>query len=444
MKRKLSATQHRRLLKLLYMQYTPLELSSETDIPLAEIELAIASGCPHQVNEAGTWIIGTDFQNWLGISINSSKKKPNNRGLINRTNFQEVKSFLDYRIKVLQLDPKSIRNRWIELRHLLEWAGPIRLSDGPSIEPFFPTYLATARNDGKDKALGAGTHRRVCLGGRLFFEWAKQEYPSAYNPIPAGWIQAIRPTKSIMLSKINCHEAWELEDVLKIAQIPTKTLTEKRAQAAICFLFLSGMRITAFLTLPLSCVDVNGRRIEQDPGKGVITKNRKAAITTLLPIPELLAIVKAWDDHVRQELPLDSPWFAYIDRFDHLTAPGKDFRERVNGRRMACVEGMKRVCAQANLAYKSPHKLRHGHAVFGIKHARDMRDLKAVSQNLMHSSISITDGIYGNLNNNDMVETIAEMTSNPVGPNDLRAFLQLMIRLQSNPDLLDQMLKSLQ
>lgn len=110
------------------------------------------------------------------------------------------------------------------------------------------------------------------------------------------------------------------------------------------------MRITAFLTLPLSCVDVNGRRIEQHPGKGVITKNRKAAVTTMLPIPELLAVVKAWDDHVRQELSLDSPWFAYIDRFDHLTAPGKDFRGRVNGRRMACIEGMKRVWAQANLA----------------------------------------------------------------------------------------------
>lgn len=221
MKRKPSATQHRRLLKLLYMQYTPLEISSETDITLADIEQAIASGCPHEVNEAGTWIVGTDFQNWLGISINSARKKTNNRGLINRANFQEEKAFLDYRIKVLQLDPKSIRNRWIELRHLLEWAGPNRLSDGPSIEPFFSTYLATARNDGKDKALRAGTHQRICLGGRLFFEWAKQEYPSIYHSIPSGWIKTIRPTKSILHSKINCHEAWELEVVLKIAQIPT-------------------------------------------------------------------------------------------------------------------------------------------------------------------------------------------------------------------------------
>lgn len=436
MKRKLSATQRRRLLKLLYMQYTPLEISSETDIPLADIELAIASDCPHEKNEAGTWIVGTDFQTWCGISINSSKKTPNNRGLINRDNYREVKAFLDYRIKVLQLDPKSIRNRWIELRHLLEWAGPKRLSDGPSIEPFFPTYIVTARNDGKDKALGAGTHQRICMGGRLFFEWAKQEFATSYSSIPAGWIKAIRPTKSIMYSKIDRREAWELEDVLKIARLSVNSLAEKRAQAAVCFLYLSGMRITAFLTMPLACVDIENRKIEQNPGKGVITKNRKAAFTTLLPIPDLLEIVKAWDSQIRCELPMHSPWFAYIDRFDHLISPGKNFQERVNGRRMACIRGMKRLCTQANVFYKSPHKLRHGNVIFGIKHARDMRELKAVSQNLMHSSISITDGIYGNLNNNDMAETIAGLVENLGSSSDMQKLLQVLTKLQSNPQLL--------
>ena len=246
MKLKLSATQHRRLLKLLYMRYSPEEISCETDIPLADIKQACASGCLHEVNETGTWIVGIDFQNWLEISINSSKKRPNQRGLINRENYWEVKAFLEYRIKVLQLDPKSIRNRWIELRHLLEWAGPKRLSDGPTIEPFFPTYLATARNDGKEKVLGAGMHQRVCLGGRLFFEWAKQEYPSVYSSIPAGWIKAIRPTKSILYSKIDRHEAWELEDVLKIARLPANSITERRARAAICFLTSQGCVLQHF------------------------------------------------------------------------------------------------------------------------------------------------------------------------------------------------------
>jgi integrase len=46
-----------------------------------------------------------------------------------------------------------------------------------------------------------------------------------------------------------------------------------------------------------------------------------------------------------------------------------------------------------NLTYHSPHKFRHGFAVYGIKNAIDIAGLKAVSQNLMHSSITITNGI---------------------------------------------------
>jgi hypothetical protein len=124
MKFKLSAAQRRRLLKLLYMPYTPEELAGETGIPVEAIARACAAGCPHEINESGTWMVGTDFQQWLGIRVANSHKRPNGRGLIHRENYREVKDFLDYRTQVLQLDPQSIRSRWIELRHILE-NGPV-------------------------------------------------------------------------------------------------------------------------------------------------------------------------------------------------------------------------------------------------------------------------------------------------------------------------------
>jgi len=61
---------------------------------------------------------------------------------------------------------------------------------------------------------------------------------------------------------------------------------------------------------------------------------------------------------------------------------------------------------KVNLPYHSPHKFRHGHAVYALKMARDIQALKAVSQNLMHSNISITDGVYGILSDNDVREQI--------------------------------------
>jgi integrase len=50
---------------------------------------------------------------------------------------------------------------------------------------------------------------------------------------------------------------------------------------------------------------------------------------------------------------------------------------------------------EVGLINHSPHKFRHGFAVYCLQNAQDMGDFKAISQNLMHANLSITDGIYG-------------------------------------------------
>jgi site-specific recombinase XerC len=56
-----------------------------------------------------------------------------------------------------------------------------------------------------------------------------------------------------------------------------------------------------------------------------------------------------------------------------------------------------------------PHKFRHGNAVYALKLAKDIAALKAVSQTLMHSNLSITDGVYGILSQIDVSEQMAEI-----------------------------------
>jgi len=62
------------------------------------------------------------------------------------------------------------------------------------------------------------------------------------------------------------------------------------------------------------------------------------------------------------------------------------------------------------LPYHSPHKFRHGHAVYALKRAKDVPALKAVSQNLMHTNLSVTDGIYGVLSKTDVKEEIVNLS----------------------------------
>ena len=68
--------------------------------------------------------------------------------------------------------------------------------------------------------------------------------------------------------------------------------------------------------------------------------------------------------------------------------------------------------SRVGLPYHSPHKFRHGFAVYAIKHAKNMSDMKAISQNLMHANISITDGIYGGLSENDLKNKINSLSNN--------------------------------
>jgi len=58
---------------------------------------------------------------------------------------------------------------------------------------------------------------------------------------------------------------------------------------------------------------------------------------------------------------------------------------------------MRKLFDRADLPYKSPHKFRHGHAVYALQRAKTMADYKAVSMNLMHDDIRVIDGIYAPL-----------------------------------------------
>ena len=61
----------------------------------------------------------------------------------------------------------------------------------------------------------------------------------------------------------------------------------------------------------------------------------------------------------------------------------------------------------AGLEYKSAHKVRHGHAVYGLQHAHTMADYKAVSLNLMHQDVKITDQIYAPILSDEVSQRIA-------------------------------------
>jgi hypothetical protein len=61
-----------------------------------------------------------------------------------------------------------------------------------------------------------------------------------------------------------------------------------------------------------------------------------------------------------------------------------------------------------------------------------MEQLKAISQNVMHSSVGITDGIYGRLVADDVHETIANLTEENDSKQENNKLLGELLRILKN------------
>jgi integrase len=207
------------------------------------------------------------------------------------------------------------------------------------------------------------------------------------------------------------------EEILAIARIIPKSIMERRIQAAFVFKYLTGIRVGAFVTLPIKAVDLKNRFVYHYPSLGVHTKNNKSAKTVIYPISELLSVVQAWDTEIREVLPDDGFWFAPLLPESGEIDPNN---LSVQDSRVSLVQkNLKKFLRKHGLPERSPHKFRHGHVHYGQAHSRTQEDYKAVSQNVMHSTTGITDQFYSNMNDDAKKSRIDSMFENHVSGENL-------------------------
>jgi len=315
--------------------------------------------------------------------------------MINRDNYLLLRVYLDHLRDDNQLGPASVTRYQFLLRHLLLWADEVPLSRAHELRPPYPMYLRNLPGGRTNGALAPATLRKSVQVARAFLGWAKSAQPREFRDVPQAWIDGLRAPR--VSPSPGEHRFVGIEEVFRIAalEVPEDDLATRRDRAAACLLFLSGIRASALGSLPIRAVDVPKRVIHQWPSLGVRTKNAKSATTYLLDVPELLAVAETWDAFIRPRLPETAMWYTptisnWGDQRLSAGPPGSN-------RNVALAKRLRLLFAAAGIPYQSPHKFRHGHAVFALQHARTMADYKAVSMNLMHADISITDGIYAPL-----------------------------------------------
>lgn len=153
-------------------------------------------------------------------------------------------------------------------------------------------------------------------------------------------------------------------------------------------------------------------------------------------IPELLEVVKDWDHEVRKGNP-EGLWFANLSTETESILTG--LHEAGEHRDTRARKDLRDWINKVGLPYHSPHKFRHGFAVYAIKNSDNYQDFKAVSQNLMHANLSITDGVYGIFSNNDVKAQITNLGGKVVKGGNL----DLTARLKSIEESINQLKKKM-
>jgi site-specific recombinase XerC len=326
--------------------------------------------------------------------------------MINRGNYDLVKKYLRYRQNYDQVSIETVRLEKTWLRYFLEWADEKPFDQVAKINPTFPEYIKCAETI-TGKRFAAEYQRKVVSSTRRFLTWLTVHIKGFRNKISPIYLQTLKTRKGF--NNPHAHEFVTIDEMMGIVSAPVYTLRDRRIKASCIFWFLSGIRIKAFSTLPIKAIDLDNLSVKQWPSLGVLTKNKKSATTFLLNIEPLIKEVKDWDQFIRGYLPDSSFWFANIspetgnfDQDNIIVGKYRDQRAR---------KDLKEWMLKVDLPYHSPHKFRHGFAVYALKMAQDMGDFKAISQNMMHANLSITDGIYGMFSEDEVKNRITGLNN---------------------------------
>ena len=313
--------------------------------------------------------------------------------MVNRENYLLIRSYLHFLAHSKMVAAESCRRYWFYLRHLLLWLDETPLAKAPEQSPVFPRYLAVPEERKLlTNPLAPASMKKIIRVTKSFMEWIRTHHLEIWSDSIKEWAESLQPVR--ISPRINQHVFITLDEVLQLVKqpVPAQDMALARDQAAAAMLFLSGMRVGALATLPIEAVDIPSRTIRQWNELGVSTKGQKSSTTYLLEIPALLDVVTRWDTLIRKELPSSAMWYTPIISHwgDQTLFSGKPGRNRT----IAIEKRMRLLFQRAEIPYKSPHKFRHGHAVYALRRAKTMADYKAISMNLMHDDIQVTDGVY--------------------------------------------------
>jgi site-specific recombinase XerD len=185
-----------------------------------------------------------------------------------------------------------------------------------------------------------------------------------------------------------------------LAAMDDQTMLERRDRALVAFIYLTGIRVGAVISLRCRHVDVAGRRVFQY-AREVNTKFGKNMLTSWFPVgDDVEQIVIAWvRERVESGADPDAPLFPATPRY-RLPGDKTPETEAFWKTSEPVREVFRQACRAAGIDSINPHSVRDTLMLLGLEMCATWEELKAWSQNLGHEKLDTSLVHYGNLDTN--------------------------------------------
>ena len=261
------------------------------------------------------------------------------------------------------------------------------------------------------------TYRTYLKYLKRFFSWLSIQ-PGYKSKIRSDSIEYfnLRKKENRVAYQYNHPEYPMPNYCIKLAKsIVLKNEIDNRDKAMISMSFLTGMRPHALVSLPLECIDESKMVVYQNPNLGVQTKFSKYITSKIFNFDdELLSHLFNWIRFLKQKgFSPFHPLFpaAKTHRtsdeltFQNPTEVDNIFLKTTSTIRKVFQERSKAAC----LKYYPPRTFRHTTVYYALKFVKTGEELKALSQHFGHEDISTTLSIYGNIDEDRLLEILNGM-----------------------------------
>jgi integrase/recombinase XerD len=265
------------------------------------------------------------------------------------------------------------------------------------------------------KPLSASTIMHTLAPLKEFFKWLSMQ--AGYKKrIIAGDIIYLslqeKDKRSLQSCKVKDYPSCEQIRAV-LASMPSNTVIEKRNRALIAFVFCTGVRDGALISLKLKHINPDKKRVIQDP-KEVKTKFSKTINTHFYPVgDDVHDIVMEWVKFLREEMfygdadPLFSKEKQVYDASEGFQS-GHLSREHWASASPVRIL-FKQAFESAGMTYSSPHRFRDTLAALGRNLCVSTSEQLAWARNMGHESPATTFGVYGYQSPEEQFEVIARL-----------------------------------